>query len=56
MPLIQGMIGNDLIVLGQNYEDRRVEVVRYDELIRSSDEYLGDYEPSQEIREKYDFE
>ena len=30
--------------------------VRYDELIRSSDEYLGDYEPSQEIREKYDFE
>ena len=56
MPLIQGTIGNDLIVLGQNYEDRRVEVVRYDELIRSSDEYLGDYEPSQEIREKYDFE
>ena len=53
---ILGSIDDDLIMWDKDYEHCRVPVVRYNELIRMADEYLGDYEPSQEIRQKYDFE
>ena len=44
----------DEIITGYEYSDKyRFDVVKYEELIRMADEYLGDYEPSPETKEKY---
>ena len=51
--LISGRDGGDLILVGDNYETYRIPWLSYEEFIQKADEYLGDYVPSEEIREKY---
>ncbi len=51
--LISGRDGGDLILVGDNYETYRIPWFSYEEFIQKADEYLGDYVPSEEIREKY---
>ena len=44
----------DQIITGYEYgEQYRLDVVRYEDIIRMADEYLGDYEPSNDTKEKY---
>ena len=50
---ITGRDGKDLIMVGDDYTCLRIPWFSYEELIQKADEYLGDYVPSQEIRDKY---
>ena len=44
----------DEIIIGYEYGDKyRFKAVGYEDIIRMADEYLGDYEPSYETKEKY---
>lgn len=50
---ISGRDGNDLIMLDDEGEFLRIPWFSYEELIQKADEYLDDYVPSDEIKEKY---
>ncbi|MBP5607471.1 MAG: TIR domain-containing protein [Lachnospiraceae bacterium] len=51
--LIVGTDDNDLILLNDDYAHLRLPWFSYEELLQRADEYLGDYQPSEEIKEKY---
>ena len=45
--------GDQIITGYEFWYQYRFDVVRYEDIIRMADEYLGDYEPSNDTKEKY---
>ena len=50
---ITGRDGNDLILIDDDFVPQRIPWLSYDGMLRKADEYLGDYVPSDDIRERY---
>ncbi len=51
---IVGEEDGDLIIYSPKCEVYKVPIVNYDELIAMADEYLGDYVPADDVKDKYD--
>ncbi|MBP5608151.1 MAG: TIR domain-containing protein [Lachnospiraceae bacterium] len=51
--LITGRDGNDLILMDDDFVPQRIPWLSYEGMLQKADEYLGDYVPSEEIRERY---